>query len=135
MRQRKRHRMTKANSKSSIEPSLSGAMTIHKNLDQNILAVSEDKLRLCLIEHREALSSRLKWLTPFTLLLSLVATISTSTFHETAGIKPESWFAVFLICSVLSLIWFLYEIAKMIVTWKNGSVDKLIQSIKNNTEQ
>ncbi|AHI05493.1 hypothetical protein BDW_04925 [Bdellovibrio bacteriovorus W] len=111
----------------------SGSVVVHKNLDQSVIIVSEDKLRLCLISHREVLASKLSWLAPLSLLLSFVTTLSTAEFHETMKISADTWRALFIFATVGATGWLVFDLARLIINWKKGDTNKFIEQLKNLT--
>ncbi len=122
------------NNPSNISTEVSGKLIIHKNTDQNVIVVSEDKLRLCLISHREILSSKQGWLAPSSLLLSFIATLATSKFEGRLGLSADTWNAIFVIASLLSGIWSAIEIYKLISNFKKGNIDTVIGYLKNSDQ-
>ena len=59
-----------------------GEVVIHKNLSQDVVLTTEDKLRLALIQHRETLNSRAEWLGAGTLAFSFLSTLLLTTFKN-----------------------------------------------------
>lgn len=99
------------------------------NLTQTPIAITEDKLRLILLQSKTALQSRKDWLTPFGLMLSCIIVLTTtSEFKSPLGINMQTLFGVFL---VLSSIWLLYDLYLMYRNWYNGSIDCIIHKIMN----
>ena len=57
-----------------------GEVVIHKNLSQDVVLTTEDKLRLALIQHRETLNSRAEWVGAGVLVISFLSTLLLTTF-------------------------------------------------------
>lgn len=79
--------------------------TITTNVGQELIAVTKDRLELCLIRHRERLESRQRWLLPLGILVPIVLTLLTTDFKDSLGIKASTWQAVFLLLATVSTIW------------------------------
>ena len=69
---------------------------IYKNVRQEFVVTTSDKLKLNLIEYQKAIGARKDWLTPFGVFLSLLLTITTAEFKDTLNIGKETWKAFFL---------------------------------------
>ena len=79
--------------------------TITTNVGQELIAVTKDRLELCLIRHRERLESRQRWLLPLGILVPIVLALLTTDFKDSLGIKASTWQAVFLLLATVSTIW------------------------------
>jgi hypothetical protein len=79
--------------------------TITTNVGQQLIAVTKDRLELCLIHHRERLESRQRWLLPLGILVPIVLALLTADFKDGLGIRASTWQAVFLLLAAVSTIW------------------------------
>lgn len=113
-----------------INDELSKNLTIHKNVNQEIIITTQDKIKLILMETKEHLISQRDWWTPFGLLLSFITTLLTVEFKEAFGISKEFWKAIFVIFTIFSLFWFLKSMYKLIKNWGNDDLDKIIIKMK-----
>lgn len=109
---------------------LSKNLTVHKNVKQEIIVTTADKIRIVLINSRDVLTAQRDWLTPLGLLISFIATLCTAEFKETFGIAKEVWHAIFILLTVFSGIWLLCTGYKLIKYWGQGDLDKIIEQIK-----
>ena len=100
---------------------------VHSNLDQEIIQVTEDKLRLVLKEHIAQIEEKKAWVAPLGILITVVTAFSTSAFKE-AGFKAATWEAIFVITGLLSLIWL---IKTLYAAWKMPSIEDIVEKIKN----
>ena len=100
----------------------------HRNTDQNVITLTEDKIKLCLIAYQERLHSRESWQTPAAIFLSVALSMSTSTFHQTLNVSPDVLHAFFLIVVLLSFCWLVKE-------WRGRSkcmnLEDVIAELKN----
>jgi len=78
---------------------------VYSNIDQEIIMITEDKVRLCLIEHLSRMEKRRAWLTPLGILLTVIAVLPTTTFQDFLSINAATWKAMFIIAGIISAIW------------------------------
>lgn len=107
-------------------------LTVHKNVRQEVIVATTDKIRLVLISTKEAMLSRREWQTPFGLLISFVITFCTADFKDAMNISKDVWFAVFVSLSIVCFVWFVYAICKLIKHWNSSNLDRIIEQMKQN---
>jgi Na+/melibiose symporter-like transporter len=101
---------------------------VHQNLAQEVVEITVDKLKILLTSHVENLRKASEWQAAAALLAGVIATLSTATFKEVFGISAAAWQAVFVVIGVLSFFWLLKSLVRL---YRSGSVDSLIECIKN----
>jgi hypothetical protein len=101
---------------------------VHVNLGQNMIVLTEDRLRLDLSELSASTKHRQEWQAPAGMLTSEVAAFITSRFHETIGISGQQWESLFLALIVLTFFWLL---AALIRGRRATSADALIEKLKS----
>ena len=100
---------------------------IHSNITSNIITITEDKAKLCLLKYENNIKSQDSYLNPLSLVISFTLTLLTSNFKE--WILPSNyWFAIF----VVGLIYFVY---KTINTYLNKEKALTIQDIIDNMKK
>ena len=102
----------------------------HSNLEQEVIVVTNDKLKLALMEHLADVQKSKQWIAPSGFLLTLLIVFSTTEFKTKFGLSADSWKAIFLILAVGSAAWLLRSI------WLsrnsvNLTIDELIDRIKS----
>ena len=112
-----------------------GEVIIHKNLSQDVVLTTEDKLRLALIQHRETLNSRAEWLGAGTLALSFLSTLLLTTPRDTGPISHSTWQAVYFIFFLLAFARFVNILVRMYVNRKKATIDYVIRRIKQSGSQ
>ena len=112
-----------------------GEVVIHKNLTQDVVLTTEDKLRLALIQHRETLNSRAEWLGAATLAFSFLSTLLLTTFKDIGPLSAATWQAVYLIFFILALARLVNILVKMYVNRKKSTIDYVIKRIKQSASQ
>ena len=100
----------------------------HVNLRQELIATTEDRLRLCLRDYAESVARRQSWLAPGSLLATFVLVFTTADFKDALGFTVATWEAVFLLCLLASLIWLGFS---LYAAWNaKPSIEALIAKIK-----
>ena len=67
---------------------------VYSNLDQDVILITEDRLRLVLQAHTDALEKKSLWLTPFSIALSIILTLVTADFKSVL-FEASTWKAFF----------------------------------------
>jgi len=102
--------------------------SIHVNTEQTLIQITEDKLRLVLLEHLGKLESKNRWQVPFGVLLALIPVLLTSDFKDVASVDKATWKAFFMMASVIAGAWLLFTLRWAFTT---VLLDHLVQRIKN----
>ena len=100
---------------------------IHSNLEQEVIQITEDKLRLSLNEYLVRIEKSKDWIAPFGILLTLLVTFETADFKE-FFFSIETWKAVYLIATIGSIGWLIQALYSRL---SSISVDDLISKIKD----
>jgi hypothetical protein len=101
--------------------------TVYLNLSQDYIVITEDKVKLCLIEHLSRMESRKSWIAPLGIVLTLLITFATTTFRDYAGLKAAAWQAIFIVATVLSVAWLLLTVKNAL---KSPSVEDVVTVMK-----
>lgn len=100
-----------------------------ENVSTNLIRITEDKLKLILIENVAKIRKPADILNPFAIILSLLATIITAEFKCKWGISADSWKTLFFLCLVISIIYFFCCLLNLI--FKRSNVKRILKEIKN----
>ena len=114
---------------------LTGDFKIHKNLTQDVILTTQDKLRLALIEHRDLLSSKREWISAGSLALSLLSTILLTTFQDKLGLSADTWRALYGLFFSLAMVWLVNSLVNLVKNRKRREIDYLIKEIKTMGQQ
>ena len=101
------------------------------NVKSDLIEITEDKLENILLKHLQRLGLRKSWITPLSLLVTIILANLSATFGDKFGIKGTVWEAFFLLIAIVSGIWLVVSIMRMITSWKKSSLTNLIAIIKN----
>lgn len=102
---------------------------VYKNISPKIVVVDLAQLRNFLRDHDDAIKSSSDWISILALLASLVLANITASFQSILGLSPDSWKAIFVICTIAAAIWLLSVIIKRFRYRKTRSIDYLIKQI------
>ena len=95
----------------------------HSNLDQVGIAITEDRLKLCLYKAIDRLDVKRKWWTPLSVFVTLVLALITTEFKDQFVFSPATWEAIFVISAGITF----YLTIKAI--WKATRVEVSVESI------
>jgi hypothetical protein len=109
---------------------LRSEVIIHKNLTQDVLLTTEDKMKLALIEYRDVLTARNEWLSSALLVLSLLSSLLLSDFKDVGPITAATWQSIYFIFLVLVVVRFGNVVIKMVQHRKRARIDFVISKIK-----
>ncbi len=112
------------------EEALKSEVIIHKNLTQDVLLTTEDKMKLALIEYRDSLASRSDWLGAGVLTLSFLSSLLLTTFKDIGPLSAETWRAIYFIFFILALARFINILIKTFQNSKKAQIDYVISKIK-----
>jgi hypothetical protein len=112
------------------EEDLKSDVIIHKNLTQDLLVTTEDKMKLALIEYRDILASRGEWLGAGVLTLSFLSSLLLTEFRDIGPLSAETWQAIYFIFFMFALIRFITILVKMVQNRHKARIDYLIDKIK-----
>lgn len=101
---------------------------IHRNVSQELIEITSDKLKLLLTEYLSCINSRDQWHTPLALLVTIILVLTTTSFKPSLGISADSWSAFFLLSALFCFIWLIIAIKNRA---QHISIDGLIDKIKN----
>lgn len=109
--------MTTPQGKIEIAAGVTQNVTLVSNFGQNVLAISIDRLELCLVRNRESLTRSTDWRTPLGLVLAVAATFTTADFKSSAlGLGPDAWKLGFILAglyatyALLRAFWATYQV-------------------------
>jgi hypothetical protein len=99
---------------------------VHSNLDQEVIQITEDRLRLVLNDHLRRAEDRKSWVAPFGIFLAIITAFVTADFRD-FGLKAAVWQAIFILCGVASLIWLLRS---SYLGYTSPTVENIISKVK-----
>lgn len=101
----------------------------------DLLIVTDDKVKLWLIDNWKYVERKLRWIIPLGILIPIVLTFCTCSFNVTSlGIPGAKWEAFFFVAGAIAFIWFIYEVIWIIIMLfckKALNIDKMIHRLKD----
>jgi hypothetical protein len=99
----------------------------YDNTQSNVIRITEDKLKVILLENKELINKKSNFWTPLVLLITLILALCTTEFKSFLSIPKEYWGGFFMFCTLGSVVWFGIELKK---TKKILSTDELTDKIR-----
>lgn len=104
--------------------------TLTRNLTQNIIEVTEDRLRLVLTNNKELTEASSRWHTPLGILIAIVTTLVVSDFTEPSlGVPATTWQAVYIIAGVLAFAWTLRAGYRTLRDGRLSTIDQIVDEL------
>ncbi len=82
----------------------------YDNTQSNVIRITDDKLKVILLENKESLKRNNDFVAPLTLLISLILTFCTTNFRDFLTIGAPVWKALYLFLTIGSVIWLVIEL-------------------------
>ena len=101
---------------------------VHNNTDQELIQITDDKLRLILSEHLSAMERTKDWIAPLGVLLSVIGVFVSAEFKDALLLKAAVWQAIFILIGISSTIWL---VKCLIDRYRCPSMEDVIVTIKN----
>jgi predicted phage tail protein len=100
----------------------------HKNVSQEVVEITTDKLRIILSQHIKKIERQKEWQTALGILLALVASLITAEFKTVFGVEAGVWKSLFILGAVASGVWLLLCAFRLL---NRQDVEGLIRRITN----
>ncbi|WP_175633913.1 hypothetical protein [Pedobacter ghigonis] len=113
-----------------IGDELSKNITLHKNVKQQLILTTVDKIKLVLMETEKYRAASKDWITPFGLSISFITTLLTSEFKDSLGATKEIWHALFMLMTLGSLVWLVFKLIACYNGRGKGSHSDIIKQIQ-----
>lgn len=82
---------------------------VHSIHSRKLIMTDHDKIYVCLSEHLKEISMKRSWITPLGIFITIIATISTTTFKPIFGVSSGIVFAIFVISGIFVFFWFIWS--------------------------
>ncbi|WFR64292.1 hypothetical protein P9222_09025 [Paenibacillus amylolyticus] len=120
--------------KFQINQELIGDNRVHKNLNQDIIITTTDKINLALIDQEKYLHSKRDWITPLSILLAVIASLVAADFKTFLTVSADSWKAVFILIGISSIVWLIKCGIRAYKYRNKGSNREFIDRLKKDSE-
>jgi hypothetical protein len=102
--------------------------TVHYNLGQDVIIITEDRMRLKIDKHLRKISEARFWVTPLSVVVPIVLALLTADFHDWL-LGATLWKSIFLLAAMGFGVWTIVAIVKAVSNRTN--VDDLIHDLKS----
>jgi len=99
----------------------------YDNTQSNVIRITDDKLKVILMENKQSLSGSTDFLAPTTLLLSLILTYCTTDFREFLKVSAAVWQGFYFFLTLGTIAWLVIVLRKI---KQSISVDQLIELVR-----
>lgn len=108
---------------------ITGSLTMRPNMDQQIVIIPEDRLKLILTNRLSAIAAKSSWQTPGGVALSLVLALTTATFRDAFGLTSAEWRAIFFVAAFGAVVFTTVRGLKALFSPKLGDlVDEILKN-------
>src|SRR5437879_3117997 len=107
-----------------ISTQIAQDMLLTSNVSQHVFQITEDKVRLAVLQHLERIEQRKAWHVPASLLVPLVAAFVAADFKDHL-LKADQWFALFLFASLLTGAWLIRDVIR---AYQAPSIEQFIEA-------
>jgi hypothetical protein len=120
--------------RASVGDALRSRMTVHENLDQELLMITSDRLELIVNDFaqrvKESMDARYLWYGPAGIFATILVALVTTTCTNALGISSATWKGVFMTCAIVSLCATVYHAAKAYRYRQEPDAKELIDAVK-----
>jgi len=99
---------------------------VFMNTDSSYIGITEDKLRLCLMDYTKKAKKKYDWIAPLGILITIATTMTTTTFNHKV-LSPHTWQALFIFVALASFVWLIIALRHIFL---RISDDEIIRDIK-----
>jgi hypothetical protein len=101
------------------------------NVGQNCVTVSSERIKLVLIDNISKITSRLRYLTPLSVFLTIFLSLLTTEFRDRFGLSKDAWFGFFVACALITLaVSVIFGISA--IRAKKVTIDTIVEQIVHN---
>ncbi|MFZ2494077.1 MAG: hypothetical protein WA208_21560 [Thermoanaerobaculia bacterium] len=105
---------------------------VYPNVEQKVILVTEDKVRLCLNANFQRAARSKQWLTVGGMILTFLLTLTTAQFRDFGGLSSQEWRGVMIAGLALSAFWFIVTIRWAANT---PTIEDIVAELKAGSQQ
>lgn len=106
----------------------------YTNVSQGLIHITEDKLKVILLEYREKHRQFYSWTTPLGIFVSCLFATITADFKNTWIFSASTLQAICILCTITAAVWSFCAGRKAFKNRKGREIDDLIETIKNDSK-
>lgn len=100
----------------------------HKNVSQEVVEITTDRLRIILSKHIKNVEKEKDWQVSLGILLALSASLLTADFKAALGVEAGVWKSLFILGTIASSVWLFICVIRL---FQKQNLDDLIKKITN----
>ena len=106
--------------------------SVHPNIAQQVLIVTEDKVRLCLADNFGRAARSREWVSALGIILTFGLTLTTADFKDFLLLSSQEWRGVTILALCGAVVWFFYSLRFAL---RAPTVASIVQQLKEGSEQ
>lgn len=105
---------------------------LRHNIASELILITEDKVKLVLIEKFNEVTDLKAWGAPLGILVTLITALVTMEPQQSLGLDKAVWHAVFILATLASAVWFGVTAVKAVISYQRGncSIDAIVEKMK-----
>lgn len=104
---------------------------IHDTKDPDeVFLTNKSRLKLALLTYKDGIRARTAWVNPFILLVTTLSILLVADFQQNLGLSSDIWSSIYILISLISLIWLLKELWKWYVFREKARTDTVISQLR-----
>jgi hypothetical protein len=123
------------NSGWTIDQKFLTGWSMYQNVSQELIAVTADKVRLCLRDYKDSLKARDKWIAPAGILATLLTTLATTEFKAFFGLEAAGVKALYVLTAILCAIWLCVSLVRLLQASRSDDVESIVLELKEGSRR
>jgi hypothetical protein len=109
----------------NIADDFSDGLTIRRNVGQEVIVITVDKVRICLMTQQNYLSRSNDWVAPFGILMAILATLVSADFKK-FYFDASIWHSLFIVTAFISLFFLVRSLIDKFRYRKHKGIEQII---------
>lgn len=121
--------MSTQDSQINLQEDFSQKLTVHKSLDQEVIVTTVEKVRLCLLNHKDRLTAKREWNLPASLLVTIITALVAADSSNVL-LDAAVWQSLFILAVTASFVWLMFLLSKAWRCRKGGDIEEIVENLK-----
>lgn len=105
---------------------------VYPNVEQDVILITEDKVRLCLNENFNRAARAKQWITIAGAITTFILTLTTATFRDFGALTGQEWRGVVIACLIATSVWFLVSLRWAV---KAPKIEDIVRELKEGSQK
>lgn len=116
----------------SIRADVGEDVEIHDSSSPDaVFVTSRSKIELALRKYRRGVLARTRWVNPFVTCITILSVLLVADFRSTLGLPRATWYAVFVVAFLLSVVWLVWEVLSFLRNRHKSDVEFVIETLES----